>query len=130
VAAAQTVALPTEPIVAPLIARLAAQLLNLDREIKDLDSLGPSAASRPVPRLLGKAELLCLKSGVPEGGDHDEPVAVPLGGLAELDVERLPVGGMTLPSGRVISPVKVPWRGKGARSTPEQADGRQRRKKP
>ena len=36
-AAAQTIALPTEPAVAPLIARLAAQLLDLDREIKDLD---------------------------------------------------------------------------------------------
>jgi transposase len=36
-AAAQTIALPTEAAVAPLIARLAAQLLALDREIKDLD---------------------------------------------------------------------------------------------
>jgi transposase len=36
-AAAQTIALPTEAAVAPLIARLAAQLLDLDREIKDLD---------------------------------------------------------------------------------------------
>ncbi len=36
-AAAQTIALPTEATVAPLIARLAAQLLDLDREIKDLD---------------------------------------------------------------------------------------------
>jgi transposase len=36
-AAAQTIALPTETAVAPLIARLAAQLLDLDREIKDLD---------------------------------------------------------------------------------------------
>ncbi|NJC74334.1 IS110 family transposase [Planosporangium thailandense] len=36
-AAAQTVALPTEATVAPLIARLAAQLLDLHREIKDLD---------------------------------------------------------------------------------------------
>lgn len=36
-AAAQTIALPTETTVAPLIARLAAQLLDLDREIKDLD---------------------------------------------------------------------------------------------
>ena len=35
--AAQTIALPTETAVAPLIARLAAQLLDLDREIKDLD---------------------------------------------------------------------------------------------
>lgn len=36
-AAAQTIALPTEAAVAPLIARLAGQLLDLDREIKDLD---------------------------------------------------------------------------------------------
>jgi transposase len=35
--AAQTIALPTETAVAPLIARLAAQLLDLDREIKNLD---------------------------------------------------------------------------------------------
>ncbi|MET7708807.1 IS110 family transposase [Micromonospora sp. NPDC005413] len=35
--AAQTIALPTEAAVAPLIARLAAQLLDLNREIKDLD---------------------------------------------------------------------------------------------
>jgi hypothetical protein len=45
--------------------------------------------------------LPCLNSGVPEGGDHDEPVAVPLGGLAEPDAERLV--GMTLPSGKVTS---------------------------
>lgn len=37
VAAEQDLALPTETITAPLIARLAQQLLNLDREIKDLD---------------------------------------------------------------------------------------------
>jgi hypothetical protein len=30
-----------------------------------------------------------LPSGVPEGGDDDELVADPLGGLAELDVECL-----------------------------------------
>ncbi|MCU7731205.1 IS110 family transposase [Actinoplanes sp. KI2] len=36
-AAAQTITLPTETTVAPLIARLAAHLLDLDREIKDLD---------------------------------------------------------------------------------------------
>jgi hypothetical protein len=60
------------------------------------------------PSLLGEADLLPLQCGVPEGGNHDELVAVPLGGLAELDVERFPVGAITLPSGRVISPVKVP----------------------
>src|SRR5438270_8049880 len=44
-------------------------------------------------RELGEAELLRLKSGVIEGGDDDEPVAVPLGGLAELQVECLACGG-------------------------------------
>src|ERR1700759_108521 len=39
--------------------------------------------------LLSEADLLPLPSGVPEGGDDDELVAVPLGGLAELDVECL-----------------------------------------
>jgi hypothetical protein len=33
------------------------------------------------PQELGEAELLRLRSRVPEGGDHDELVAVPLGGL-------------------------------------------------
>src|SRR6266576_4346420 len=40
-------------------------------------------------RLLGQAELLRLQRGVEEGRDDDEPVAIPLCGLAELDVERL-----------------------------------------
>jgi hypothetical protein len=39
--------------------------------------------------LLGEADLLPLQGGLQEGGDDDELVAVPLGGLAELDVERL-----------------------------------------
>jgi transposase len=37
-AAEQTIVRPTEAAAAPLIARLAAQLLDLDREIKDLDA--------------------------------------------------------------------------------------------
>src|SRR6202021_3360561 len=45
------------------------------------------------PSLLGEADLLPLPGGVPEGGDDDELVAVPLGGLAELDVECLSGGG-------------------------------------
>ena len=57
---------------------------------------------------LGEADLPPLQGGVVEGGDDDELVAVPLGGLAELDVERLSGRGITVPSGRVISPVKVP----------------------
>jgi AcrR family transcriptional regulator len=44
---------------------------------------GPAGRSSP----LGEAELLPLPGGVPEGGDDDELVAVPLGGLAELDAE-------------------------------------------
>src|SRR5438132_14120909 len=39
--------------------------------------------------LLGEADLLPLNSGVPEGGDDDELVALPLAGLGELEVERL-----------------------------------------
>ena len=39
--------------------------------------------------LLGEADLLPLQGGVPEGGADDELAAVPLAGLAELDVERL-----------------------------------------
>jgi hypothetical protein len=42
---------------------------------------------------LGEADLPALQRGVVEGGDDDEPVAIPLGGLAELDVERLSGGG-------------------------------------
>jgi hypothetical protein len=65
----------------------------------------PAGTSEEV---LGEVELPGLKRGVPEGGDPDEPVAGPLGRLPELEVERLPRGGVTLPSGRVISPVKFP----------------------
>ena len=45
------------------------------------------------PSLLGEADLLRLQSGVPEGGNYDEEVAVPLRGLAELDVERFSCRG-------------------------------------
>jgi hypothetical protein len=38
---------------------------------------------------LGEADLLRQQRGVPEGGNHDQLVADPLGGLGELDVERL-----------------------------------------
>lgn len=64
------------------------------------------AASRPAPVPLGEAEPAFLLGGVPEGGD--ELVAVPLHGLAELDVEFLSCRRITVPSGRVISPVSVP----------------------
>jgi len=56
----------------------------------------------------GEPDLLCLLGGVPEGCDLDDPVAVPLDGLSELDVEGLTRRGTTVPSGRPISPVKVP----------------------
>jgi BON domain len=61
--------------------------LMVDDSGEQADELGG------IPRLLCKAQLPCLSSGVPEGGDHDEPVAVPFGGLAELDVEGLPRRG-------------------------------------
>jgi len=38
--------------------------------------------------LPGQSELLRLQSGIVKGRDDDEPVAVPLRGLAEFDVER------------------------------------------
>lgn len=48
VAEQQSVALPGETVTAPLIARLARQLLDLDREIKDLDKqLGARFAQHP-----------------------------------------------------------------------------------
>lgn len=48
VAGQQTVALPGETVTAPLIARLAGQLLDLDREIKDLDTqIGATFAAHP-----------------------------------------------------------------------------------
>ncbi|MEV6644250.1 transposase [Amycolatopsis sp. NPDC051371] len=49
--AEQTVALPGEPVTAPLIARLARRLPDLDREIKDLDKqLGARFAEHPDAR--------------------------------------------------------------------------------
>src|SRR5258708_36572476 len=51
------------------------------------------AATRPALSGLGEAELLPLHTGAVEGGDDDELVAVPLGGLAEPAVARLSVRG-------------------------------------
>ena len=45
-------------------------------------------SSSRLPDLFGEANLPRHQSGVPEGGNDDELVAVPLRGLAELDVER------------------------------------------
>src|SRR6185437_16516588 len=66
---------------------------GLDRRVSGWNPAGRSRY--PVPRagrrpsLLGDADLLALQGGVVKGGDDDELVAVPLGGLAELEVERL-----------------------------------------
>jgi transposase len=73
-AAAQTIALPTETAVAPLIARLAAQLLDLDREIKDLDKQitatfeqHPHAA--PITSVHGFGPILGAQLLADTGGD-------------------------------------------------------------
>jgi hypothetical protein len=42
----------------------------------------------------GGADLLCVQGGVAEGGDFDDPFAVPPTGLAELEIvpwERAPI---------------------------------------
>ena len=46
----------------------------------------PNRPPLPPPKQAGR---FGLQRGVPEGGDDDEPVAVPFGRLAELEVERL-----------------------------------------
>jgi len=61
-----------------------------------------------LPGLLWESGLLSLQRCVPEGGDDDELVTVPLAGLGEPEVERLSCRGDTVPLGRVIAPVNVP----------------------
>jgi hypothetical protein len=51
------------------------------------------AASRLTPSGLTESDLLCLQRGVPERGNSDELVALPLAGLAEVEVERLSCRG-------------------------------------
>jgi transposase len=73
-AAEQTVALPAESVTAPLIARLARQLLELDREIKDLDKqLGARFAEHPdagpITSLDGFGPILGAQLLAGTGGD-------------------------------------------------------------
>lgn len=73
-AAAQTIALPTEATVAPLIARLAAQLLDLDREIKDLDkqittTFGEHPHAAPITSVPGFGPILGAQLLADTGGD-------------------------------------------------------------
>ena len=56
----------------------------------------------------GHAELAGLQARVPKGGDDDELVALPLGGLAELQVEGLAGRRHHGAVGRASSPVEVP----------------------
>jgi hypothetical protein len=55
----------------------------------DREPAGRLAASRLPPSGLAESDLLGLQGGVPEGGDGDELIALPLAGLAEVEVERL-----------------------------------------
>src|SRR3989454_9894248 len=68
-------------------------------------------------RLLGEAELLGLQRGVQEGRDDDEPVAIPLCGLAEFHVECFPCGGDHLAVGEDHLPAERP-RGAGDHGDP------------
>src|ERR1700680_2403089 len=60
------------------------------------------------PSGLSKPDLLPLLSGVPEGRNNDELVAVPLGGLAELHVERFSCRGDHLAVGQDHLPSEGP----------------------
>jgi transposase len=73
-AAEQTVALPGESVTAPLIARLARQLLELDREIKDLDKqlgarFAEHPAAGPITSLDGFGPILGAQLLAGTGGD-------------------------------------------------------------
>ena len=73
-AAEQTVALPAEAVTAPLIARLARQLLDLDREAKDLTKLiGDTFRAHPqasiIESLPGLGPVLGAEFLVGTGGD-------------------------------------------------------------
>jgi transposase len=74
VAGQQSLALPGEAATAPLIARLAAQLLDLDREIKDLDKeLGARFAEHPHAEIItsvdGFGPILGAELLADTGGD-------------------------------------------------------------
>jgi len=66
-------------------------------------------SSSRLPGLFGEANLPRLQSGIPEGGNDDELVAVPLRGLAELDVERFACRGDHL----AVGPDHLPAEGPG-----------------
>lgn len=73
-AAEQTIALPTEAVTAPLIARLAADLLELNRKIKDLDKqltarFGDHAQADKITSIPGFGPILGAQLLADTGGD-------------------------------------------------------------
>jgi transposase len=73
-AAEQTVALPAEQVTAPLIARMAADLLELDRQIKDLDKqltdrFGDHAQAGKITSIPGFGPILGAQLLADTGGD-------------------------------------------------------------
>jgi transposase len=70
----QTVTLPGEGVTAPLIARLAAELLDLDRQIKDLDKqlserFGEHRHATPITSIPGFGPILGAQLLADTGGD-------------------------------------------------------------
>lgn len=70
----QTISLPSEQITAPLIARLAAELLDLDRQIKDLDKqlaarFGQHRHAKPITSVPGFGPILGAQLLADTGGD-------------------------------------------------------------
>jgi transposase len=70
----QTITLPGEEITAPLIARLAAELLELDRQIKDLDKqlterFGQHRHAKPITSIPGFGPILGAQLLADTGGD-------------------------------------------------------------
>ena len=70
----QTISLPSERVIAPLIARLAAELLDLDRQIKDLDKqlterFGQHRHAKPITSIPGFGPILGAQLLADTGGD-------------------------------------------------------------